>query len=62
MTEETSVNRWFVRALAAGLGTAVSLFAPATSKARRDGFAERVDSRRMFLGLFERFRRDKIIP
>ena len=44
------------------------LFAPewdiisGTSKAQRDGFAERVDSARMFVDLFERFRRDKIIP
>jgi nucleoside-diphosphate-sugar epimerase len=44
------------------------LFAPewdiisGTSKARRDGFTDRVDSARMFLDLFERFRRDKIIP
>ena len=44
------------------------LFAPewdiisSTSKARRDGFEDRVDSARMFLELFERFRRDKIIP
>jgi nucleoside-diphosphate-sugar epimerase len=44
------------------------LFAPewdiisSTSKARRDGFDETVDSTGMFLDLFERFRREKIIP
>ena len=44
------------------------LFAPewdivsSASKARRYGFGERVDSARMFEELFERFRRDKIIP
>jgi nucleoside-diphosphate-sugar epimerase len=44
------------------------LFAPewdiisSMSKARRDGFGETVDSARMFFDLFDRFRRDKIIP
>lgn len=44
------------------------LFAPewdiisATSKARRDGFLETVDSARMFIGLFERFREKQIVP
>jgi len=44
------------------------LFAPewdiisSTSKARADGFDETVDSERMFLDLFESFRREKIIP
>lgn len=44
------------------------LFAPewdiisSVSKARRDGFGESVDSTRMFIELFDRFRRDKIIP
>ena len=44
------------------------LFAPewdiisSVSKARRDGFAESIDSAAMFIELFERFRRDKIIP
>ena len=44
------------------------LFAPEwdiisdTSKARRDGFEDRLDSARMFLDLFEGFRRDRIIP
>lgn len=44
------------------------LFAPewdiisSMSKARRDGFGESVDTARMFLDLFDRFRRDKIIP
>lgn len=32
------------------------------SKARRDGFDEAIDSAAMFIDLFERFRRDKIIP
>ena len=32
------------------------------AKARRDGFHESVDSAAMFIELFERFRRDKIIP
>lgn len=32
------------------------------SKARRDGFAESLDSAAMFVDLFDRFRRDKIIP
>jgi hypothetical protein len=32
------------------------------AKARHYGFAERIDSARMFLGLFDSFRRDKIIP
>jgi len=44
------------------------LFAPewdiisSTSKVRRDGFDESEDSAAMFLDLFERFRREKIIP
>ena len=44
------------------------LFAPewdiisSASKARADGFGETVDSARMFLDLFEGFRREKIIP
>ncbi len=44
------------------------LFAPewdivsSMSKARRHGFGESVDSARMFIDLFERFRRDRIIP
>lgn len=44
------------------------LFAPewdiisGASKARRHGFGESVDSARMFLDLFESFRRDRIIP
>ena len=44
------------------------LFAPewdiisSMSKARRDGFRESVDTARMFIDLFDRFRRDKIIP
>jgi nucleoside-diphosphate-sugar epimerase len=44
------------------------LFAPewdiisSLSKARRHGFNETVDSARMFLDLFESFRRDRIIP
>jgi nucleoside-diphosphate-sugar epimerase len=44
------------------------LFAPewdiisSMSKARRDGFGESVDTARMFLDLFDRFRRHKIIP
>jgi nucleoside-diphosphate-sugar epimerase len=44
------------------------LFAPewdiisASAKARRDGFNESVNSAQMFLGLFDRFRNDKIIP
>ena len=44
------------------------LFAPewdivsSMSKARGHGFGESVDSARMFIELFERFRRDKIIP
>lgn len=44
------------------------LFAPewdiisSTSKARRDGFDGTADSKRMFLDLFESFRREKIIP
>ena len=33
-----------------------------TLKLRRAGFAECADSEEMFLGLFERFRRDRIIP
>jgi nucleoside-diphosphate-sugar epimerase len=32
------------------------------SKARRDGFTESLDSAGMFVDLFDRFRRDKIIP
>ena len=41
------------------------LFAPewdiisSMSKARRDGFSETVDSARMFIDLFDRFRREK---
>jgi len=44
------------------------LFAPewdiisSMSKARSHGFGESVESARMFIDLFERFRRDKIIP
>lgn len=44
------------------------LFAPewdiisSMSKARRDGFGESVDTARMFLDLFDRFRQDKMIP
>ena len=44
------------------------LFAPewdiisSVSKARRDGFSESLDSAGMFTALFDRFRRDKIIP
>ena len=44
------------------------LFAPewdiisSVSKARRDGFAESIDSASMFIGLFESFRRGRIIP
>lgn len=44
------------------------LFAPewdiisSVSKARRDGFAGSIDSASMFVGLFESFRRSKIIP
>jgi nucleoside-diphosphate-sugar epimerase len=44
------------------------LFAPewdiisSVSKARRDGFAESIDSASMFIGLFAGFRRGKIIP
>jgi nucleoside-diphosphate-sugar epimerase len=44
------------------------LFAPewdiisSVSKARRDGFAESIDSAQMFIGLFDGFRREKIIP
>jgi len=34
----------------------------AMSKARRDGYAESVDSARTFIDLFDRFRSDKIIP
>lgn len=33
-----------------------------TSRARRDGFAEAVDSERMFLGIFDRLRAWKIVP
>jgi nucleoside-diphosphate-sugar epimerase len=44
------------------------LFAPewdiisSMSKASGDGFGESIDTARMFLDLFDRFRRDKIIP
>lgn len=44
------------------------LFAPewdiisSVSKARRDGFSESLDSADMFTALFDRFRRDRIIP
>ena len=44
------------------------LFAPewdiisSNAKARRDGYAEAVNSTDMFIGLFDRFRAQKIIP